>query len=275
MPQKTLRQWLVGDLSVVRILASLAFIYISLGVFAYFFADRLIFQPQPSSYQQTPDLLKLRTADDVNIAAVHLPNPVATYTILYSHGNGEDLGDVRPALEEIRNIGFAVFAYDYRGYGTSEGTPSEQGAYKDIDAAYAYLTQQLKIPPDRIILYGRSVGSGPSVDLATRQPSAGLILESPFTSTFVVMTRIPLYPFDRFPNLSKISSVRVPVLILHGTNDRTIPLSHGKRLFQAANEPKRSLWVEGADHNDVMLIAGAQYPKALREFTQLIGQHKN
>jgi len=114
---------------------------------------------------------------------------------------------LRPILERLHKAGFAVFAYDYQGYGTSQGKPSEQNAYRDIDAAYQYLTAQLKLPSERIIVYGRSTGGGPSVDLASCQRVAGLILESTFTSTFRVITRVPLYPFDKFANLSKISSV--------------------------------------------------------------------
>lgn len=268
MNRATLNRWLWGEFSIRRVIASIVFVYVALALFAYFYSDRLIFQPQTSSYQDTRDILKLKTADGVQISALYLPNPTAKYTILYSHGNGEDLGDIRPILEEIRTIGFAIFAYDYRGYGTSEGSPSEPGSYQDIDAAYTYLTQQIGVAPERIILLGRSVGSGPSMDLATRQPIAGLILESPFTSTFVVITRLSLFPFDKFNNLAKIQRVQRPVLVIHGTDDRVIPISHGQTLFQAANEPKQALWVQGADHNDVLEVAGAQYAKALVQFTQ-------
>jgi abhydrolase domain-containing protein 17 len=262
-----------GEMSIRRLIISTIFVYFVLAVFAYFYSDRLIFQPQPSSYRDTKDILKLTTADGTKISALFLPNSRATYTILYSHGNAEDLGDIRPILTEIRAIGFAVFAYDYRGYGTSEGTPSEPASYQDIDAAYAYVTQKIGTSPERVLLLGRSVGSGPSVDLATRKPIGGLILESPFTSTFVVLTRIPLFPFDKFHNLGKIQQVRRPILIIHGTNDQVIPLSHGQALFRAANEPKQSFWVDGADHNDVMLVAGNQYAEALNQFTQLVQQH--
>lgn len=271
MTRSQINRWLWGEFSIRRVIASIVFVYVALALFAYFFSDRLIFQPQTSSYQDTQDILKLKTADGVQISALYLPNPQAKYTLLYSHGNGEDLGDVRPILTEIRAIGFAVFAYDYRGYGTSDARPpSEAGSYQDIDAAYRYLTQQIGVAPEQIILLGRSVGSGPSVDLATRQPIAGLILESPFTSTFVVITRIPLFPFDKFNNLGKIRQIQRPVLVIHGTDDRVIPIAHGRTLFQAANEPKQALWVQGADHNDVVEVAGEQYAKALIQFTQLV-----
>lgn len=110
--------------------------------------------------------------DGVTLSAVHLPNPQAVYTVLFSHGNAEDIRDVAPLLNEIHESGFAVFAYDYRGYGSGDGVPTEENAYKDIDAAYAYVTGTLGVAPARIIAYGRSVGGGPAVDLASRWPLA-------------------------------------------------------------------------------------------------------
>jgi fermentation-respiration switch protein FrsA (DUF1100 family) len=270
MNRRRLLEQLLGRFSIGRLVRSLVFIYLAIGAYGFFLAEGLIFRPFPSSYQDSQDILKLTTIDGEEISAFYLPNPQATYTLLYSHGNAEDLGDNRPFLEQIRQSGFAVFAYDYRGYGTSQGTPSEQNAYRDIDAAYEYLISTLKKSPTEIIVYGRSVGGGPSIYLASRQPVAGLILESTFTSVFRIMTRIPLYPFDKFPNLKRIGDVECPILFIHGTRDRVIPFWHSQELFRHANEPKQLVAVEGADHNDVRVVAGAQYFQALREFEQLV-----
>ena len=275
MDKKTLRRLLVGEFSLKRLVRSALFIYACVCIYGYFFADGLIFKPQPASYGDTRETLKLTAADGVRISAVYLPNRQAHYTILFSHGNAEDLGDIRWLLEELRDMGFAVFAYDYRGYGTSQGNPSESGAYRDIDAAYNYLTQKLGVPPANIIVYGRSVGSGPSVDLASRQPVAGLVLESPFVTAFRVVTRIPIFPFDKFANIDKIKRVRCPVLVTHGTADAVIPFWHGRELFAAANEPKRFFPVAAAGHNDVMEVAGEKYAKALREFAQALRRGEN
>lgn len=271
MDKKTLHSLLVGDFSLKRIVRSAIFIYACLCAYAYFLSDRQIFQPQAASYADSREILKLDTGAGVGISALYLPNPKATYTILFSHGNAEDLGNIRWLLGELQQMGFSVFAYDYRGYGTSQGTPTEQNAYGDIDAAYHYLIQKLGISPNRIIIYGRSVGSGPSVDLASRVPAAGLVLESPFVTAFRVLTRVPIVPFDKFANIYKIQRVRCPVLVMHGTADAVIGFWHGEKLFAAANEPKRSLWVEGAGHNDVMEVAGDRYSQALREFVELVG----
>src|SRR5260370_14117469 len=150
----------------------------------------MIFLPHPSSYNDSPEILKLRSTNGSLISALYLPNPSARFTLLVSHGNAEDLGDDRYWLEDLRRAGFSVFAYDYQGYGTSQGKPSEKGAYDDEYAAYDYLIANLKIAPDRIIICGRSVRSGPAVHLAARRPAAGLILQSPVASAFRVLTRI-------------------------------------------------------------------------------------
>lgn len=272
MNHNKLRRLLFGEFSFKRLVRSIIFIYACICLYAFFFADGKIFLPQPPSYQDTSEILKLSTADQIQLSALYLQNPASSYTILYSHGNAEDLGDIRAVLQKLQEIGFSVFAYDYRGYGTSQGTPSERNAYRDIDTAYNYLTQQLHVPAQQIIAYGRSVGGGSAVDLAARKPVAGLIMESCFSTAFRVIVPIPILPFDKFPNINKIKKVKCPVLVMHGKADEVIPLGHGQQLFAAAGKPKLSLWVDGADHNDLMWVAGTQYGDTLRKFVQLIKQ---
>jgi fermentation-respiration switch protein FrsA (DUF1100 family) len=249
--------------SIVRIALLL---YVSLLAIGCFLSDRIIFQPRPSSYRDGPEFLKLKAEDGNTITAVYVHNPTAKFTILLSHGNAEDLGDDRDWHEQLREAGFSVFAYDYEGYGTSEGTPTEGRAYQDEMAAYSYLVATLKTPPDRIIAFGKSVGTGPATYIAAREPVAGLILQSPFTSTFRVMTHFAILPVDRFPNYKIIRTVHCPVLIIHGTVDSVIPFWHGKELYELANEPKSYLWVDGANHNDLEVVAGDRYIKALQAF---------
>ena len=230
----------------------------------------MIFLPPTPTYQDSANIIKLETRDGERISATYFPNFSATYTILYAHGNNEDLGQILPVLLNLNELGFGVFAYDYRGYGTSEGKPSERNAYEDIDAAYVYLTQTLEIPPDRIIVYGRSVGGGSAIDLASRQPVAGLVVESSFVTAFRVVTRIPIFPFDKFSNLEKIKRVDCPVLVMHGTADEVIPFWHGQQLFEAVQTPKKSLWIADAGHQNLKDIAGDRYEKALENFIQNI-----
>jgi fermentation-respiration switch protein FrsA (DUF1100 family) len=189
---------------------------------------------------------------------------------LFSHGNAEDIGRSLATLEKLNAMGFSIFAYDYQGYGTSAGTPSEANAYRDIEAAYNYLVDVLKVPADRIIAYGRSLGGAVSVDLAQKRPLAGLIIEGSFITAYRVVTGIPLFPFDKFKSLSKIKRVGCPNLVIHAKRDEVIPFSHGERLFLEANEPKASYWVEGAGHNNLIEVAGKAYEKALSEFVRLI-----
>ncbi|MEM1168185.1 MAG: alpha/beta hydrolase [Cyanobacteria bacterium P01_H01_bin.35] len=270
MDKKNIIGLLVGKFSILRLIRSIFIIYVLVGLYALFFSDRLIFLPRPSSYQENEDFVKLESSDRVQITGIYLPLPKAKYTILYSHGNAEDLGRILPRLRDLRDIGFNVFSYDYQGYGTSQGQPSVEGAYEDINAAYEYLTQKLGIPANQIIVYGRSVGGGPSVDLASRQPVAGLVIESSFTTAFRVVTRIPIYPFDKFPSIDKIKNVNCPVLVMHGNADLVIPFSQGQQLFATANQPKLSLWVDGAGHNNLLEVAGEEYVKVMGEFVKLI-----
>jgi fermentation-respiration switch protein FrsA (DUF1100 family) len=237
-----------------------------------FFADKLIFQPHPTSYRDAEfaaaegiQHVRLRSGPET-ITAVYLSNPSATYTLLYSHGNGEDVGDDLPILEEFRHAGFAVLAYDYRGYGTSTGFPSEKGTYEDAHAAYDYLTQTLHIEPAHIIAFGHSLGAAAAIELASIKPVAGLIADAPFLSAFRMLTRVQVLPWDKFDNASRIREVHCPVLIIQGKRDEVIPWWHGQRIYQLANEPKRFLWIDNAGHNDSLVVAEKQYLQALCDF---------
>ena len=239
-----------------------------LGVLcACLLSDRLIFLPPPASYPDSPEIFKITTPDGVKLAARHLPCPSARYTLIFFHGNAEDLGGIEPFLHLLRDrLGIAVLAWDYRGYGRSGGRVGEPATLRDAHTIFAYVTDALGVPTDRIILYGRSLGGGPAVELAASERCAMLVLQSAFTSTFRVMTRVRLLPFDKFNNLARMPRVRCPVLVIHGTADRVVPFYHGQQLYAAASGPKRHLWVEGAGHNDLVEAAGETYWQALREF---------
>ena len=210
----------------------------------YFLADLLAFQPHPSSYRDSDRFVKIATPDGIRLAAVYLPNAQARYTLLFSHGNAEDLGDNLEFLQGLQKANFAVLAWDYRGYGASQGSPSEQTLYADEQAVYDYLVRELKTPPERVIVFGRSLGSVGAVGLAARQPVAGLILEGGLASGQRVLLPFPVFPFDRFRNLDQIGRIRCPVLIIHGTADEVVPFRNGEALFRAAHEPKQNWWVE-------------------------------
>lgn len=273
------RRILLGEFSWRRVISSLLFIYTCLTIYAYFLTDGMIFLPRPSSYKNVQELvgtreqgLMLNSNNNNQIAAVYLPKLGSNYTILHSHGNAEDLGDILFILRKIQGLGFNVFAYDYQGYGQSGGRASETNAYADINTAYNYLTQNLQIPAKQILVYGRSIGSGPSVDLASRQPVGGLILESPFLSISRFLANFNIFPFDKFPNLAKIKQVRSPLLVMHGRKDQVIPFAQGEELYNAANPPKQNLWVDNAGHNDLIDEAGEKYDRSMTEFQALASQ---
>jgi len=254
-------------------------VWLALALLAVF-SDRLIFHPQSSTYrdadlaQQGAQVFKLRSGDKT-ITAAYLPNAQARYTLLFSHGNAEDLGDDLPLLKAFRSAGYGVFAYDYRGYGTSEGTASEKAVYQDVTAAYDYLTRTLSVPPERVISFGRSLGSAAAIELAATRPVAGLIVEAPFLSAFRVITRVQLLPWDKFENARKMRHIRQPVLVIHGRNDGIVPFWHGQRIYDLASQPKRSLWIDRAGHNDVLFVAQQQYFDALRDFGPWLDQLSN
>lgn len=247
--------------------------YLGLLVFAYLYSDFYMFYPPAASYKDSKEIIKLKTQSGNIISAVYLPNKKAKYILLVSHGNGEDLGQIIPRLKTFRktfqDLGMSVFAYDYPGYGTSTGRPSEKSSYEAINAAYQYLIETLNIPPNHIILFGNSIGAGVSIDLATRKPVAALILQSPFVTAFRVVTYFPLLPFDKYNNLQKIKQIHVPILIIHGKRDRIIPFWHGKKLYNAAHEPKEQLWIDNVGHNDIFLQIEINHELFLRYKTAI------
>ena len=261
MPERT--AWATLLIKAVRILL---IVYAVSFVGAWLLVPHLLFLPGPASYPATlPGLVRIPVDGD-SIAAVWRPNPAARYAVLYSHGNAEDLGDDLPFLRQLHDAGFSVLAYDYRGYGRSTGTASERNAGRDIAAAYTYLTHTLGIASSRVIVHGRSLGGGPSVLLASHEPVAGLVVESSFTSALGVSPWGRLFPYDWFRSLRRLRDVRAPILVIHGTADEVIPFANGQALFAAAPEPKQSLWVAGAGHNDLVDVAGDEYWAALHRF---------
>ena len=213
-------------------------------------ANWFMFQPpKPIAGYQAP--ITLTTVSGQEITAEYFAHPKAKWTILYSHGNATDLARIRGILKELRAEKYNVLSYEYPGYGGVQGRPSERGTYEATEAAYAYLIEQLHVRPCQVVIFGRSLGSGPSVDLAKYNQVAGMILISPMLSAYRVLTYIPLLMFDRYKNAEKIVAITMPLLIVHGDIDIVEPIWHGKKLFQIANSPKQSLWLVGYGHNDI------------------------
>jgi uncharacterized protein len=211
---------------------------------------------QPTSAQD----VWLRTSDGVRLHGwlFEAREQPEFATVIYFHGNGGNISSNGWVGESLSSRGFDVFLLDYRGYGRSDGdADGEEGLYADADAAYEYITKTRGVFPSRVVLYGQSLGTAVAVDLASRQESAALILESGFSSASdLASTVIPVLPRflhflakNRFESARKLSSVKCPVLVVHGEPDLTIPTEHGRLLFIAANEPKKLVIVTGAGHN--------------------------
>ncbi|KVH92617.1 hypothetical protein Ccrd_005343 [Cynara cardunculus var. scolymus] len=206
------------------------------------------------SERDNVDVLKLKTKRGTEIVAAYVKNPVASLTVLYSHGNAADLGQMYELFCELSlHLRVNLMGYDYTGYGQSSGKPSEQNTYADIEAAYRCLEQTYGVKEEDMILYGQSVGSGPTLDLASRLSRLrAVVLHSPILSGLRVM----------YPNIDKIPSVRCPVL---GTDDDVVDYSHGKQLWELCVEKYEPLWIKGGNHCDLEL-----YPEYIRHLKKFI-----
>ncbi len=262
---------LIGRWSWKRPFYSILSIYLLLVIIAIFFADHLIFFPPPSSYKKDlPGLTYLASSQEETTAVLHLKAASGKPTLFFSHGNAEDLGDWLPVFEAWHSMGLGVLAYDYPGYGQSSGTPSEASCQRSIKAAHQYLGS-LGIPDSSVVIVGRSVGSGPSIWLASQMDAKALVLISPFTSAFQVAFPLP-FPFlprDRFPNLKRIWNIELPLLIIHGSEDEVIPASHGKSLVDASPANlKTFIPIDGGGHNDLFQLHGDEIIRRIARFAE-------
>jgi len=224
--------------------------------------------------------MKITTSRGKEIAAVFIKHRAATATILFSHGNAADIGIMSYHFELMsENLKVNVFGYDYTGYGESSdlGKPSPADVFQDAEAAYRYVTTDLKIPPEQIIFYGQSLGSGPSIYLSRKYPVLGVVIHSGLMSAVRVinphLSRTPWY--DIFPNVDNIKDCKSPVWVIHGEADEIIPVYHGIRLYKAAPVTIKPWFVPGGDHNDIELEFQSEYflrlNWALEDFSRSYG----
>jgi len=260
-----------------------ALLYLIILLVLWLAESRLVFFPgNERTLTPAPAALGLRTEriefaaeDSVPLVGWIMPSASTPsgFWLLICHGNAGNLSQFdRPVhYAGLTRLGLNLLAFDYRGYGESGGAVSEQGLYRDADASYRYLRDQRGVPADRIIIFGHSLGSAVAVDLASRMPAAGLIVEGALISA--VHRGQELYPYipvrwlarSRFSSIDKVSHITVPKLFLHAVRDEVIPLAHGHRLFEAAPEPKRFVELEGA-HGDAFDVDSARYFGSIAEF---------
>ncbi|KPK39595.1 MAG: lysophospholipase [Gammaproteobacteria bacterium SG8_47] len=257
--------------------------YAAFLLFLYLTQHRLLYYPElpsrmvsitPAAIGLDYEAVTLQTSDGVRLDGWWIPAPALRpprATVLFLHGNAGNISHRLDSIGLFHNLGLAVLIIDYRGYGRSEGRPSEQGTYLDAAAAWAYLTQQRGLRPGSIIVFGRSLGGAVAAHLAVEHEPGALILES--TATSMPDLAAQLYPFlparwlTRFHYDARraLASIACPVLIVHSRNDEIIPFSHGEGLYASAREPKDFLELRGG-HNDGFLATGRRYVAGLDQF---------
>jgi hypothetical protein len=246
-----------------------------------FLANRSAFFPMPypaGEWQRQAQLgvedVRITTSDGLQIHGWWKPHTSSKLATLFLHGNAGNVTHRALAVEEIHAAGSSILVLDYRGYGKSEGRPTERGLYRDADAAWQWLIDR-GYPPSQVVLHGESLGTTVATDLAARVQPAALILEAPFPSARAVAQRVlpvlgPALVWG-FDARAKIPRVRAPILLIHGDRDEVIDYSLGRALFDAAPQPKQFWTVPGAGHNNLIDAAGPEYRRTLQSFYSRLG----
>ncbi len=263
----------------MKILLILAGSYAFIVLAAYVLQGKMLYYPY-RALEMTPGTVNMEyedvefgTKDGNGLHGWYVPSETSRAVVLFCHGNAGNISHRLDSIRMFNELDLDVFIFDYRGYGKSEGRPSEQGTYRDVEAAWEYLTVQKKIPADRIILFGRSLGGGVAAELALHNKPLAFIIESSFTSIPDVGKRYyPWLPVSllskyRYETIDKIGSITCPVLVIHSPDDDIIPFEHGKRLFESANPPKEFLEIVG-DHNTGFLESGIVYSNGIKTFLE-------
>lgn len=260
-------------------LGILAAAYGGFALLLAIFQSRLVFYPEtgrevvatPGQIGLQYEDIQLKTADGIGLHGWYIPAPQPRGTVLFLHGNAGNISHRLDSVQMFHRLGYSTLIFDYRGYGNSGGTPSEQGTYRDAEAAWRYLTEQRHTPSCRIVLFGESLGGAVAAWLAARQRPAALVIASGFTSVPDLAQQ--LYPYlpvrwlarIRYDTRESLRSVTAPVLVAHSPEDDIIPFEHGRALFAAAHPPKQFLELAGG-HNDGFIFMRETWVRALGDF---------
>lgn len=260
------------------------FFLVSYGLFLVSCEHRIIYHPHkypegswnPSSSLVSKEDVHFIADDGVKLHGWYISSKGSNTTLLWFHGNAGNITHRLDNIEMLKPLNLDIFIFDYRGYGKSEGEPDEEGIYLDSQAAYNWIVKVKKIIPQKIILFGRSLGGICAIEVASKNPAAGIILESTFPSAGkMAKTIFPVLPLSwaiksRFNAIGKVPNLKLPKLFLHGTRDEIVPYKLGRELFSAAAEPKIFYDIQGAGHNDTFLVGGAGYLNAIDKFIKSI-----
>lgn len=243
------------------------------------FQEKLIYFPA-RDYAFTPrdiglayDDVTLRTDDGVSLASWFVPHDQPRAYAIFFHGNAGNIGDRMTTVATLHRLGYALLMPDYRGYGLSEGKPSEKGLYRDAQAAWRYVTGELGVPPGDVVIIGRSLGGAVAIDLASRHEPGALVVECTFTRLADVgALHFPFLPVrwiltHRFESIDKVGGIKCPKLFLHGSDDELIPIDLGRRLYEAAAEPKQFIETPGG-HNEAGFTYSDEYAGELARFVE-------
>ena len=251
----------------------------SLFIFAYFryFERKSIYFPT-KTIEFTPRDVGLRyedlffvTDDEVRLNGWFVPAESARGSLLFCHGNAGNISHRVEIIKIFNELRLNVFIFDYRGYGKSQGSPSEKGFYKDVRAAYEYLLSRKDINRDTIVIYGKSIGANVATDLASKVKAAALISESGFSSAYDMGRRLfPYLPVKwmmtiKYDAVAKIKDITIPKLIIHSRDDEIVPFNLGEKLFKAAAEPKEFYVMRGG-HNEAVFMARKEYSDKIDDF---------
>lgn len=247
--------------------------YAVFGLVLFFLQPKLLYQPGREVASTPADLdldfeeITFRSSDGIMLTGWYVPIEKSHFTVLFCHGNGGNIMHRLDSLGLFHSLGLSCLVFDYRGYGNSQGRPTEAGTFLDARAAYDWLVRERHVPTEQIILFGRSLGGSVAAHLAARVLARALVVESAFTSYPDIGTRfypyMPVRLFARFQYNTRayVREVSCPVLIVHSRDDELVPFEFGSRLFEAAHEPKRFVEIFG-NHADGFLLSGDVYRNA-------------
>jgi fermentation-respiration switch protein FrsA (DUF1100 family) len=260
--------------SIIFILVS---VWLLLSILLYFLQPKFVYFPTaelvltPSYIQLDYEDVFIKTDANTTIHGWFIPHNNPRGTLLFFHGNGGNISHRLDSLAIFNSLGLSVLIIDYSGYGQSEGNPSEQGTYKDAEAAWQYLLTEKQLNSKDIIIFGRSLGGAVAIWLANQNEPRALIVESAFSSVadigkhYYPYLPVSLLARIKYPSHNLITSIKCPVLFVHSPDDDIVPYKFGRKLFMAANEPKEFLDIQGG-HNDGFFVSGKHYVNGLDEF---------